>query len=126
MSLRFLEPQYVPLYHNFGFRTFGGYGGPSYGGLSNRFGLPGAAGSFDSSAASVSASSQSFYSGGLSMPSYSSMPNTRVLESRFEENDEELRSTFSAPMPPSKPKVVEIRKTFPETWLFDSFDFDET
>lgn len=22
------------------------------------------------------------------------------------------------------PKVIEIRKTFPETWIFDSFDFD--
>ena len=23
-----------------------------------------------------------------------------------------------------KPQEIEIRKTFPETWLFDSFDFD--
>lgn len=26
--------------------------------------------------------------------------------------------------PPGPQKPIEIRKTFPETWMFDSFDFD--
>ena len=37
---------------------------------------------------------------------------------------------YSSPQAPSKakplPKPIEIRKEFPETWMFESFDFNDT
>lgn len=54
---------------------------------------------------------------------------TTTESNRFYD-DEELDDHFDEP-PPKKTKIpkkqqkpVEIRKIFPETWIFDSFDFD--
>lgn len=41
-----------------------------------------------------------------------------------EMESEEVEETISHGSAASRPKKIEIRKTFPETWLFESFDFD--
>lgn len=86
----------------------GGYPGYGFSGLSY-------------SAASASASSQS-YSGGGGAVFHSApamMPEENVDHRYIETEENEIQPTSKF-----NPKVVEIRKTFPETWMFDTFDFN--
>lgn len=68
-------------------------------------------GGFSGFISSASASSQTFNQG---MPGFEAQPQFGSFENHPSSSAAE------------KPKVIEIRKTFPETWLFDSFDFNST
>lgn len=49
----------------------------------------------------------------------------KMMAANVMADDMVLESTMmvgSAPAPPRQP--IEVRKTFPETWLFDSLEFD--
>lgn len=92
----------------------GGFGGPpGYGG-------------FGGSSANAAASSQSFgsgnsFGGGLSL----NQPVPVMSRMDTIESTGLMISEPSRPMEASKkvqPKPIEIRKVFPETWLFESFD----
>lgn len=109
----YLERPYVPMESPYGYRDF-----PMYSMRPQPY-YPMRFGGFGGSATSASASSQSF---GLSVP----MPNSvsyQSMDRRYEDKIAEMKPMVSVPV---KPKVIEIRKTFPETWIFDSFDFNST
>jgi hypothetical protein len=93
---------------------FGGYGGLTVGG---GFGMSG-------SSASASASSQSFGGGFGGSNVFVPMSAAAMPVHRFQEDRISLQSRPPAASFDEKPKPIEIRKTFPETWLFDSLEFD--
>jgi hypothetical protein len=55
------------------------------------------------------------------------MRNQEVMFDRVDfEQSARPSSQDSSARESQKPKVVEIRKTFPETWMFDTFEFNST
>lgn len=112
-----LERPYIPIYYSNMYPTYSGF---IVGGQPGSFGGAPGMGGFSQSMAS-SASSSSFggssYFGGLSL---NSQPSPVYYSSP------ERVSNSASVLPPPAPRVVEIRKTFPETWMFDSFEFNST
>lgn len=68
------------------------------------------------------------YSGSLSSKSF--VQHEAAVDSALMIDDAEFDEVpvmlYSASdiTPSARPKQIEIRKTFPETWLFESFDFN--
>jgi len=106
--------------------TFGGYGFRSSPSYTSNFGGFNGFGGFSGSAANAAASSQSFGaqpSFGLAGPqsfnptSYQ-QPTSLSIDSTIGDYEEK------AVTKPKEKKPIEVRKEFPETWLFDCFNLN--
>ena len=65
------------------------------------------------------------HSSGYSAASAQSFGNSYAPVQAFPQSGTAFTIARPRPIEPNvTPKEIEIRKTFPETWLFDSFDFD--
>lgn len=104
-----LERKYIPMYY-------------PESNLNSGLFLRGSASTASGSTTPYGFSGLSLNSAPMAGPSFSmvaQMPHHRVAQSDRVEYD-------SAPAFPSKLKEIEIRKTFPETWIFDTLEFNST
>lgn len=88
------------------------------GGQSGGFGGFSSASASAGSSQSFRLSSQSF--GGLSL----NRQQAPIAQDSFPDSIGGFTTSETDPAP--VPKIIEIRKTFPETWLFDNLEFNST